>query len=619
MIGPLASLFARLDETYRGRPYFAGVRAKVLVTFGLVLIVFVPANFVKLFWVHPPGVPTRLVLNVFILAAGVLAVRWTARGKLEHAGRALAFTLIIPSHVALFFIGPLEQPVAAAFQLFVYDVVFLLLAIVFTSRRVAVAILAIIVTGQVAFYSYAYGHQPIVGTLDFAAATLFRDGLLAILFVFALGVTLIHLIEQAHLRSEESLHQTRLLNENLERLVSARTRELELATHQATAASRAKSEFLANMSHEIRTPLNGIIASSDLLSRRPDLTPVAAEHVRLISNSGDLLLKLLGDILDFSKIEAGQLELEKHLFDVSAMVGDAMGLVGPRASAGSVSLNFTVDPTISRYLEGDSYRLRQILLNLVSNAVKFTPAGGEVHVTVDRVEPDSIRFAVRDTGIGIEPDALARIFERFTQADSSTTRRYGGSGLGLAISARLVGLMGGRLEVESTPGKGSTFRFTVVLPAIAALPNAVAEPARPEHPLSLRVLLVEDNAVNRTIIAAQLSQLGCTQAQATHGEEALELLQREPLPDVILMDCHMPKLDGWETTRAIRAWIRDADPVRHRAAALPIIALTAAAMPEERARCAEVGMNGFLAKPLKLADLHQALCSIAETVQGGTR
>jgi signal transduction histidine kinase/CheY-like chemotaxis protein len=614
MIGPLASLFARLDETYRSRPYFAGVRAKVLVSFGIVLVLFVPANSVKLLWIQPPGVPTRLVLNFFILAAGILAIRWTTQGKLERAGRALAFTLIIPSHIALFFIGPFEQPLAGAFQLFVYDSVFLLLAIVFTSRRVAAAILTIIVVGQVAFHSYAFRHQPLPGTLDFAAATLFRDGLLAILFVFGLGVTLMHLIEQAHLRSEESRRQTRLLNENLERLVSARTRELELATHQATAASRAKSEFLANMSHEIRTPLNGIIASSDLLSRRPDLAPVAAEHIRLISNSGDLLLKLLGDILDFSKIEAGQLELEKHPFEVGTMVADAMGLVGPKASAGSVALHFTVDPTLARHLAGDSYRLRQILLNLVSNAVKFTPVGGEVRVTVDRVESDFVRFAIRDTGIGIEPDALARIFERFTQADSSTTRRYGGSGLGLAISSRLVGLMGGRLEVESLPGQGSTFHFTVALPAVAALPSAATEPSAPENPLGLRVLLVEDNAVNRTIIAAQLSQLGCSQAQATNGEEALELLQREPLPDVILMDCHMPKLDGWETTRTVRSWIRDSDPVRQRAATLPIIALTAAAMPEERARCAEVGMTGFLAKPLKLADLHQALHALAEAV-----
>ena len=177
MIGPLASLFARLDETYRDRPYFAGVRAKVLVSFGLVLMAFVPANSIKLLWVQPPGVPTRLVLNVFIFAAGLLAIRWTIQGRLERAGRALAFTLIIPSHIAIFFIGPIEQPLAGAFQLFVYDSVFLLLAIVFTSRRVAAAMLAIIVVGQVAFHAYALGHQPLAGTLDFAACQQLADGL----------------------------------------------------------------------------------------------------------------------------------------------------------------------------------------------------------------------------------------------------------------------------------------------------------------------------------------------------------------------------------------------------------------------------------------------------------
>lgn len=393
------------------------------------------------------------------------------------------------------------------------------------------------------------------------------------------------------------------------------TKALIEAKLEAERSSQEKSVFLANMSHEIRTPLNGIIASTDLLMRRADLSAEAAENARVISESGDLLLNLLGDILDFSKIEAGQVSLEKHSFELATVVNDTVALMANRADAGSVQLDLTIAPALSPYYEGDSYRLRQVLLNLLANAVKFTPAQGHVHVTIasggGTVDCTAVRFEVQDTGIGMDESATVRIFERFTQADTSTTRRYGGSGLGLAISSRLVQMMGGQLEVTSTPGKGSVFFFTLPLRPVASVPEAPVLAEKLESQLNLRVLVAEDNAVNRKILGTQLTRLGCPFTMTVDGQAALAALQHEPLPDVILMDCHMPVLDGWETTRQLRAWTTSEQVLRQKAASIPVIALTAAAYPEERARCQETGMNDFLAKPVKLAELQQVLLRYA--------
>ncbi len=611
MIRPLASYVRRLDAVYRERPYFVGQRARLLAAFSLVLLVVTPCNAVKLLLVQSPYLLERLAFNLMIVGITLVSLREVFRGRLERAGNGLALVMVVVMHGGALLVVNYEQPLSSAIQLVVIDLVFLMFAFVFASRRVAVVVFLLMVTGHVAFYWKALHHANVPGTIAFAADTLLRDGLIAMTLTFALGVTLARMIEAAHARSEEALRETRATNENLERLVSERTRELESATLRATDASRAKSEFLANMSHEIRTPLNGIIASSDLLARQPELPAVAVEHVRLISESGDLLLKLLSDILDFSKIEAGQLGLEQHSFDLAATVTDTVTLVAAKADVGGVHVDFTVAPDLPKHVEGDSYRVRQVLLNLVSNAIKFTPTGGRVQVTVTRAgaesEPVAVRFEVRDTGIGMDEAVHGKIFERFTQADSSTTRRFGGSGLGLAISWRLVQIMGGKLEVESAPGKGSVFHFTIPLRSVAAAPDAPVPRVRGEIKLNLRVLVAEDNAVNQKIIAHQLTQLGCQFEIAADGEAALAALQHEPLPEVILMDCHMPNLDGWEATRRIRGWAGDPLPIRRQAAALPIIALTAAALPEERAHCLAAGMNDFLAKPMKLGELQRAL------------
>ncbi len=611
----LTAFLKEIEVAYRDRSYFTVLKARLLAAFALLVLVWIPLNLAKLAWVQPPDIPRRLVINLAIVLTAAVALHLVRRGRLEWAGNAMALGLVLPPHAIIFLSSVYAEPMGVAVQLFAYDLVFLLLTLVFAAWPVAVAVLGLTLATHFWFHFAKLHNAPVHGSIEFAADTLLRDGVIAYAFIFCLGLTLIRMIEAANRRSEESLKESRQVNENLERLVAERTRALETASHQAQEASRAKSEFLANMSHEIRTPLNGIIASSDLLLRRPDLSPGAADHARLISESGDLLLKLLGDILDFSKIEAGQLELEQHPFELGTTVADTLALVATKAAAEGVRLEISVARDLPRYVEGDSFRLRQVLLNLVSNAIKFTPRDGSVTVTVTSAAPQAgitpVRFEVRDTGIGMMPEALARIFERFTQADSSTTRRYGGSGLGLAISSHLVQLMGGRLEVTSQPGEGSSFFFTVGLRAIVALPDPTLSLPREEVHLGLRVLIAEDNLVNQKILVAQLKQLGCRFVLAGDGSAALRALATAPLPDLILMDCHMPELDGWETTRQLRAWASDTQPLRRAASQLPIVALTAAALPEERQSCIEAGMNDFLAKPVKLAELQRLLSRYA--------
>ncbi len=610
---PLAAFLARLDAAYGEASHFTRLKARLLAAFALLMLVWVPFNAVKVAWLQPPYVAWRLAFNLVIFVAASLALRWVRHGRLAWAGNGLALAVIVPTHLLVLFAPEFLQPVSTGFQLLLVDMIFVLLAIAFASRAVAFGVLAVVLVTMVAFYARALGADPVPGTLRAAADTLVREGTLALLFLFCLGLTLAWMIEAANRRSEQALLETRATNENLGRLVEERTHALEAATDQARASARTKGEFLANMSHEIRTPLNGIIASADLIRRRADLPPGAVEQVRIIAESGDLLLRLIDDILDWSKIEAGQLELERHAFELAPVLADTVALLGPRASAAGIALNYTLAPEVPLYVRADSHRLRQILLNLAGNAVKFTPAGGSVAIGVtvvgagDAAEPTQVRFAVADTGIGMDAATQARIFERFTQADSSTTRRYGGTGLGLAISSNLVRLLGGRLEVESVVGRGSVFSFTVPLPSAApeAVPPMVPAPVSAR--LGLAVLVAEDNAVNRSLISAQLRQLGCRCTLAHDGVEALEKLAAGPLPDVILMDCHMPRLDGWETTRRLRAWAGEADPHRRAVAGLPIIALTAAALADERQRCQDAGMNDFLAKPLRLPELERAL------------
>jgi len=382
--------------------------------------------------------------------------------------------------------------------------------------------------------------------------------------------------------------------------------EMEWLRTQAEKATRMKSEFLATMSHEIRTPMNGVLGMTELLLET-GLNEEQQRYAKTAMRAANALLEIINDILDFSKIEAGRRVLEPLPVDLKLLAQEAMELFSAKAHEKGLKMLLSYSDSTAQYILGDAGRIRQIMSNLLSNALKFTDMGSIV-LTVEETEcllerPDRVKMkiSVKDTGIGIPQEVQSSLFDKFTQADASTTRKYGGTGLGLAICKQLAEMMGGGVGIDSAPGKGSTFWFTMALPVIGKegipAPEELATVST-EALKGLKILLVDDNPINQEVALIMLEQFGCRTTLAVNGREAVDHIKKDPFYDLILMDCQMPEMDGYEATRRISEC---------RTRRIPIVAMTANAMAQDREKCLDVGMDDHLAKPFTKNALAAAL------------
>jgi signal transduction histidine kinase/CheY-like chemotaxis protein len=403
-----------------------------------------------------------------------------------------------------------------------------------------------------------------------------------------------YFISVENLRSKNELEKQKIQLEEQRELLTIQNKQLGDALTKAKSADKAKSLFLANMSHEIRTPLNGIIGMSNLLHDIVE-TEEQKQKVSVIEYSAETLISLVNDILDFSKIEAGKLELDIDHFNIHELIVKTFNLFTQKTDEKAIFFNYTIADNVPLYVESDQIRIRQILINLINNAVKFTDKGG-VQVIVSNISPDEstllLRIEVIDTGIGISRDNQSQLFSAFTQTDASFTRKFGGTGLGLAISKHLVHLLGGEIGVESEPDIGSNFWFSIAARQ-GVEPVKVAEKNRNNDFRNLNILLVEDNSVNILVASQVIEKAGYSVTVAKNGKEAFESYRNHKF-DLILMDIMMPEMDGLQAT-----WLIRQHEAEIGAAAVPIVALTANVVKDDQMKYLQAGMNDFISKPIR--------------------